>query len=221
MRVENLESQVSLSDQLRDTLRSTDGVCQLRNARVSFDELQADVRAQDVSEPRLYRFIGETDSRYHEVDARLHRQVLASNHQATEIVHLRQEMAQGRCRCHKSSGESPISQPRSVYGDEEGRKIFGSEYSLGAVGSGSNSTQEAPIIDEGNLVPREVQVEGGTGGSSTNVGPEIEGQDTMLELVEQELLEAAWGIERRSPTPEEELTDSSVGERITEAWFKE
>jgi len=48
-----------------------------------------------------------------------------------------------------------------VYGDEEGREIFGSEYSLGAVGSGSNSTQGAPVIDEGNLMPREVQVEEG------------------------------------------------------------
>src|SRR5882762_3045084 len=197
------------------------GPCQLRSARVSFDKLRADVRARDVSEPRLYWFIGETDSRYHEVDARLHRQVLASDRQATEIVRLRQEMAQGCCRCHESGGASPISQPRSVYGDEEGRKVFGSEYSLGAVGSGSNSTQEAPMINEGNLVPREVQVEEGTGGSSTDVGPEIEGQDAMLELVEQELLETAWGIERRSPTLEEELTDSSVGERITEAWFKE
>src|SRR5882762_5787116 len=45
MRVENLESQVSLFDQLRDALHSTDGVCQLRNVRVSFDELRADVRA--------------------------------------------------------------------------------------------------------------------------------------------------------------------------------
>ena len=197
------------------------GFCQLRNARVSFDELRADVRARDVSEPRLYRFIGETDSRYHEVDARLHRQVLVSDRQATEILRLRQEMAQGRCRCHESGGASPMSQPRSVYGDEEGREIFGSEYSLGAVGSGSNSLQEAPVVDEGNLVPREVQVEEGTGSLSADVGPENEGPDSMLESVEQELLEAAWGIERRSPTPEEELTDSSVGERITEAWFKE
>src|SRR5882762_7559203 len=183
------------------------GPCQLRNARVSFDELRADVRARDVSEPRLYRFIGETDSRYHEVDARLHRQVLASDRQATEILRLRQEMAQGRCRCHESGGASPISQPRSVYGDEEGREIFRSEYSLGAVGSGSNSTQAAPVIDEGNLVPREVLVEEGTGSSSADAGPEIEGQDAMLESVEQELLKTAWGIERRSPTPEEELTD--------------
>src|SRR5882762_8627472 len=172
------------------------GCCQLQHARVSFDELRADVRARDVSEPRLYRFIGETDSRYHEVDARLHRQVLASDRQATEIVRLCQEMAQGRCRCHESGGESPISQPRSVYGDEEGRKIFGLEYSLGAVGSGSNSTQGAPVINEGNLVPREVQVEEGTGGLLATSDPEIEGQDAMLDLVEQELLETAWGIKR-------------------------
>jgi len=187
------------------------GPCQLRNARVSFDELRADVRARDVSEPRLYRFIGETDSRYHEVDARLHRQVLASDRQATEILRLRQEMAQGRCRCHASGGASPMSQPRSVYGDEEGREIFGSEYSLGAVGSGSNSLREAPGV----------QVEEGTGSSSAEVGPETEESDTIPESVEQELLEVAWGVERRSPTPEEELTDSSVGERITEAWFTE
>src|SRR5882762_11434195 len=100
------------------------GCCQLQHARVSFDELRADVRARDVSEPRLYWFIGETDSRYHEVDARLHRQVLASDRQATEIIRLRQEMAQGRCCCHESGGESPISQPCSVYRDEEGHKIF-------------------------------------------------------------------------------------------------
>src|SRR5882762_3473959 len=197
------------------------GPCQLRHARVSFDELRADVRAWDVSEPCLYRFIGETDSRYHEVDARLHRQVLASDCQATKIVRLCQEMAQGRCRCHESGGESPISQPCSVYGDKEGCEIFGLEYSLGAVGSGSNSTQGVLVIDEGNLVPREVQVEEGMGGSLANADPEIDGQEVMLELVEQELLETAWGIEHRSPTPEDELTDLSVGEHITEAWFEE
>ena len=104
-----------------------------------------------------------------------------------------------------------MSQPRSVYGDEEGREVFGSEYSLGAVGSGSNSRREAPGVP----------TEEGTGSSSAEVGPEIEGPDTIPESVEQELLEVAWGVERRSPTPEEELTDSSVGERITEAWFQE
>jgi len=116
---------------------------------VSFDELRADVRVRDVSELCLYRFIGETDSRYHEVDARLHQQVLASDHQATELICLRQEVAQGRCRCHEPGVESPISQPRSVYGDEEGREVYGSEYSLGAVGSGSNSTGGVPVLDEG------------------------------------------------------------------------
>jgi len=50
---------------------------------------------------------------------------------------------------------------------------------------------------------------------------EVDGQEAMLALVEQEMLENAWGIQWWSPTPEEELTDSSVGERITEAWFEE
>src|SRR5882762_5935533 len=110
------------------------GPCQLRNAWVSFDELRADVRARDVSEPRLYRFIGETDSRYHEIDGHLHRQVLASDRQAQEIIWLRQEVAQGRCLCQGQEADSLISQPRSVYGDEDGWEVYGSKYSLGVVG---------------------------------------------------------------------------------------
>jgi len=108
-----------------------------------------------------------------------------------------------------------------VYGDEEGREIYSSEYSVGAVGSGSNSTGGVPVIDEGNLVPQEVQVEEVVEGSLANAEPAINGQEAMLELVEQELLETAWGIKCQSPTPEEELMDLSVGECITEAWFEE
>jgi len=61
------------------------------------------------------------------------------------------------------------------------------------------------------VVPLEVRVEEVADGSSMSVEPEIDGQEAMLALVEQDLLENAWGIQRRSPTPEEELTDSSVG----------
>ena len=147
--------------------------------------------------------------------------MLASDRQATEIVHLRQEVAQGRCWCHEQGVESLISQPRSVYGDEEGCEVYGSKYSLGAVSSGSNSTGGVPVLDEGNLVPQEVQVEDAAEGSLASAEPEVDGQEAMLALVEQEMLEHAWGIQHWSPTPEEELTDSSVGERITEAWFEE
>jgi len=109
-----------------------------------------------MSEPRLYHFIGEMDSRYHEVDAHLHHQVLALDCQATEIVRLRQEVAQGHCRCHEQGADSLVSQPRLVYGDEEGHKVYGSEYSVGVVGSRSNSTGGVPVLGEGNLVLREV-----------------------------------------------------------------
>jgi len=179
------------------------------------------VRAQDVLEPRLYCFIGETDARYHEVDARLHRQVLALDHQAQEVLQLCQEVAQGCCWCQGEEADSPISQPRSVYGDEDGREIYGSECSLDAVGSGSNATGDTPVVDEGIVVPLEVRVEEVAKGLSASVAPEINGQEAMLALVEQEMLKTAWGIHRHSPTLEEELTDLSVGEHITEAWFEE
>jgi len=58
-------------------------------------------------------------------------------------------------------------------------------------------------------------------GSSVTAEPEIDGQEAMLALVEQEILEIGWGIHRHSPMPEEEYTDSEIGERITEAWFEE
>jgi len=45
------------------------------------------------SEPCLYQFIGETDTCYHKVDARLHHQVMATDHQAAEVVCFCQEMA--------------------------------------------------------------------------------------------------------------------------------
>jgi len=64
-----------------------------------------------VSEPWLYCFIRETDSCYHEVDARLHHQVLASDRQAMEIIRLCQEVAQGCCRCQEEDGDRPISEP--------------------------------------------------------------------------------------------------------------
>jgi len=54
-----------------------------------------------------------------------------------------------------------------------------------------------------------------------NVDPEIDGQEAMLALAKQEMLEIGWGVQRCSPTPEEEDTDSEIGERITEAWFEE
>jgi len=159
---------------------------------VSFDELRADVQARDVSEPHLYHFIRETDSHYHKVDTRLHRQVLVSDRQATKIVHLHQEVAQSRCQCNEASAESPTSQPRSVYGNEEGREVYGLEYSVGAVGSGSNSTGGVPVVDQGNLVLQEVRVEEVAEDSSVSAEPEVDGQEAMLALVEQEMLEHAW-----------------------------
>jgi len=100
-----------------------------------------------------------------------------------------------------------------VYGDEEGCEVFGSEYPVGAVGSGSNSMGEAPQVDKGNVVPHEVQVEEVDEGTSGVVEPEIDGQEAMLEI--------GWGIHCCSPMPEEELMDLEVGECITEAWFEE
>ena len=138
-----------------------------------------------------------------------------------EIVRLRQEVAQGHCWCQEEDGDCLTSEPQSIYGNEEGCEVFGSEYLVGAVGSGSNSTGEAPQVDEGNVVPREVWVEEVVEGTSESAEPKIDGEEAMLALVEQEMLKIGWGIHRHSPMPEEEYTDSEIGERITEAWFEE
>ena len=53
---------------------------------------------------------------------------------------------------------SVSDQPVSVYGDEDGREVF-SEYSVGAVGSGSGLTPPDIQVAEEVVVPREVEVE--------------------------------------------------------------
>jgi len=57
-----------------------------------------------------------------------------------------------------SSVTSVSDQPVSVYGDEDGREVF-SEYSVGAVGSGSGLTPPDIQVAEEVVVPREVEVE--------------------------------------------------------------
>jgi len=50
---------------------------------------------------------------------------------------------------------------------------------------------------------------------------EIDGQEAMLALVEQEMLEIGWGSIVAPLHLRKELTDSEVGEHIMEAWFEE
>src|SRR5882762_9779685 len=94
---------------------------------------------------------------------------MATDHHAAEVVQLRQEVAQGWCRCQDEDVGSQVStQPQLIYGDEGGQEVYGSKYSMGAVGSGSNSSGRAPQVEEGNVVPCKVQIEEATVDTSTS-----------------------------------------------------
>jgi len=110
-----------------------------------------------------------------------------------------------------------------VYGDEDGREVYGSEYSLGAVRVGSNSTSEAPQVKEGRVVPREVPIEEAGNESPKSEGSRISGGEAMLALVENDMVNLVFGITSRwSPTPKVEFLHSDLdGSPIVEAWFSD
>ena len=142
----------------------------MENAKTAFkflsDKVYDHTSGEAEKEPRLWQALGEQDFRSNKFDDLLRRQdekrealEIRVAQQAAELEQLSTEVARGRW-VHRggSSVTSVSSQPVSVYGDEEGREVF-SEYSVGAVGSGSGLTPPDIQVAEEVVVPREVEVE--------------------------------------------------------------
>jgi len=142
----------------------------LENAKTAFtflsDKVFDHTSGEAEKEPRLWQALGEQDFRANKFDDLLRRQEekrealeARVTQQAVELERLLTEVARSRW-VHRGglSVTTMSSQPVSVYRDEEGQEVF-SEYSVGAVGSGSGLTPPDIQVAEEVVVPWEVEVE--------------------------------------------------------------
>jgi len=121
--------------------------------------------SEEEKEPHLLQALGEQDFHANKFDELLHHQEAKREElkariaqQAAELEHLSTKVACGRW-VHRggSSVTTMSSEPRSVYGNEDGCEVF-LEYSVGAVGSRSGLTPLDVQVVEEVVVPREVEV---------------------------------------------------------------
>jgi len=136
----------------------------LANAKAVFTFLSNKVydhtSGEEEKEPRLWQALGEQDFRANKFNDLLRHQEekwealeARVTQQAAELESLSTEVARSRW-VHRGGllVTTMSSEPGSVYGNEDGREVF-SEYSVGAVGSGSGLTPLDVQVAEEVVVP--------------------------------------------------------------------